>query len=216
MGGIRRGKRRWIIAAIAGACLIAAPMVHRRYAHAASVDQRGGLGDAPKPANPKPPAKTPPAPTTGPATVEYRNEKEGVRLQYPSDWSPKADKDYVLKLVSAKHDDGRMITFDVPNLPPHLPGMITLGRIEKGYLDDLKKDHPGLKVEETSDETIPGGKGRLVRTTWIEKKESRTDLGLLMMRGEHVYILAAQSETAEFDPVKAAFEVVARSLQWTK
>jgi hypothetical protein len=216
MGGFLRENRRWIIMAAVGTCLVAAPMVRWRSVHAASVDHSAALGDPPKAANPNPPATTPPPPTTGPATVEYHNDKQGVRLRYPSDWSPKADKDYVLKLVPDKHDDGRMITFDVPDLPPHLPGMITLGRMEKGYVDDLKKDHPGLKVEEATDESIPGGKGRLVRSTWVEKKEPKTDLGLLMMRGEHVYILAAQSPTAALDPVKAAFDVVAKSLQWAK
>jgi hypothetical protein len=202
--------------AAVGACLVAAPMVRWRSAHAASVGHGAALGDPAKPANPKPPANPPPPPATGPATVEYKNDKEGVRLRYPSDWSPKADKDYVLKLVQEKHDGERIITFDVPDIPLHLPGMITLGRVEKGYVDDLKKDHPGLKVEEAMDQAIAGGKGRLVRSTWVEKKVPKTDLGLLMMRGEHVYILAAQSPTADLDPVKAAFDVVAKSLQWTK
>lgn len=218
MGGIRREQRVKLIAAGLGACLLAWPMACWPNVDANSVERPGGRADKGKTDKGKtePPAATRPGPATAPATVEYRNEKQGIRLQYPSDWSPKEDKDYVLKLVPAGRDEGRRITFDVPDIPPHIPGMITLGRIEKGYLDDLKKDHPGLKVEESEDEAVPGGKGRLVRSTWAEKKDAKMDVALLMMRGEHVYILAADGNAATFDAVRATFDAIAKSLRWTK
>ncbi|MDB5292076.1 MAG: hypothetical protein JWL69_3317 [Phycisphaerales bacterium] len=213
MNGIFNAPRVKLIVAGIGACLLQAPMGCSPQVEGNSVQRPGAQADKPK-ANP--PSATPPGPATAPGTVDYRNDKQGIRLQYPSDWSPKEDKDFVLKLVPGGHDEGRRITFDVPDIPPHIPGMITLGRIEKGYLDDLKKDHPGLKVEESEDAAVPGGKGRLVRSTWSDKKEAKSDVALLIMRGEHVYILAADTNTADFDAVKATFDAIAKSLRWTK
>src|SRR3954465_3886595 len=116
---------------------------------------------------------TAPAPAPAPAThsasngvATYENKQAKFRLSYPADWKPAPSKDYVLALVpkddalAAKAD--RMVSVDVPSLPPHLPGMITLGAIQNGLLDDLRKQWTEVKVLEGSTETMPDAKARRV------------------------------------------------------
>jgi hypothetical protein len=45
------------------------------------------------------------------------------------------------------------ISLDVPKLPPHIPGLIPIGSVRNGYLDDLKKSVGKL---DTKDLPQPG------------------------------------------------------------
>jgi hypothetical protein len=92
------------------------------------------------------PLTTSPAPPTASSEAASAPGKptewgeKGVRLKYPSDWRPKRSPDYELMLIppGAAGDD-RRITVDIPDLPPHLPWMIQMSRIEHDYVQDLKK-----------------------------------------------------------------------------
>ena len=56
-------------------------------------------------------------------------------------------------------DKAPAVSLEVPKLPPHIPGLIPLGSVVGGYIDDLKKQHPGVKVDDPS--TNPAnGRGR--------------------------------------------------------
>src|SRR5437773_1565719 len=88
----------------------------------------------------------------------YENSNAHFRLQYPADWTPQDDKDYVLALYppGAKPGDlTRRLTVDVPSLPPHLPGMITMGEVKNGYLKDLRKKLTGMNVSEDVEQQLP-------------------------------------------------------------
>lgn len=109
-----------------------------------------------------------------------------------------------------------MITFDVPNLPPHLPWMISLNKIEHGYVDDLRKSHPDLKIESAADHPVAGAKARLVRLTWAEGKATHTHLGLLMMHSNGVYLLSADADAPRLPATRQAFDRISSSIQWAK
>jgi len=157
------------------------------------------------------------APTTSPALTIFDDTKDGVRLQYTTDWLPKPDPDYVLQLVPADGSTGRRIVFDIPDLPFHIPGMIPLGLVENGYLNDLKEKHTDVQVESSADHAIGrGAKARLVIASWTQDGGPHLNVSLLMVRNDHVYILACGCDPAHLAATRTDFDKVVDSLQWAK
>jgi len=156
--------------------------------------------------------------TSPPAAVKilaFDDKKGGSRLEFPDDWKPTPDPDDALQLTPSRGGTAT-ITYSVPNLPPHLPWMIKLDKIESGYVDDLKKSHADLKIEQAVDHPIPGGKGRIVQIGWKQAGHRHTNLALLMVHGNGVYILSADADAADWAGTQRAFKLIMRSIQWTK
>ena len=161
------------------------------------------------------------------ATVSFDSPSDGVGLRYPANWVPHRDPDYVLALIPSWLPTGApardpaapaaaSISLDVPELPVHIPWLITMDKVLSGFLDDLRKQHPDLRVEESLDEKIPGATARRVRTTWQEHGRSRQQVALLVIRGGWVYILRATDDTGNFPRTAADFQVLVDSLHWLK
>ena len=144
-------------------------------------------------------------------------DAKGVRLTYPADWHPKKNPDFELMLLpaGARTDEPR-ITLDVPELPPHLPWMIQMNRIEHDYVADLKKAHADLKVDEASDVKIPNTVARLVRCSWRQNDQPHDDVALLMIHANAVYILDARADQPQMQKARDAFDAIRASMQWTK
>ena len=170
------------------------------------------------------PEKSPPTATTEPSgkggrTKIYENRAAHFKLQYPADWVSQTDPDYVLVLAPPGTSDGdknNRVTVDVPDLPPHLPGMITIGKVKSGYLDDLRKRLKNMKVTEDSQQSIPKAKAERVVVTGKENGQDRTIPALLMIHSERVYIIRADTETKNAPQAKAVWEEMISTLQWTK
>lgn len=159
--------------------------------------------------------------TTAPAAhgtaVVWENSGKGVRLTYPSDWKPRKNPDYELTLIPiGAGGDERRITLDVPDLPPHLPWMIQMNRIEHDYLQDLKKAHPDLKLQDDTEAKVPNSIARLVRSNWHEGDLQHDDVVLLIIHASAVYILDARTDHARLSDTRRTFDSVRSSLQWTK
>ena len=160
-------------------------------------------------------ASSAPAPTSAPSSVTW--EKKGVKLSYPTSWHPKQSPDFELMLLPAGSTTGeRTITFDIPDLPPHLPFMIQMAQVQKEYLADLKKAHPDLHLDEASDANIPASTARLVRSTWHHDKQAFHDVALLIVHSSGVYILDAQGDDAHQTDTREAFDSIRASLKWVK
>src|SRR5205085_1603141 len=86
---------------------------------------------------------TRPAATTRAAAADdktFDDDRDHFRLSYPSSWTARKVPENVLTIDAVANDPaGPEISFAVPHLGPHVPGMIPLPAVEKGYLDDLKK-----------------------------------------------------------------------------
>lgn len=196
----------------------------------------GGCGPGPSRRNVHPPVQ-PVTATDGPASPVALSEssqapaktvdwgERGVRLSYPSDWRPRKSADYELLLLpstrpnSSRSDAAgtdRRITMDIPDLPPHLPWMIQMGRIEHDYVEDLRKQHPDLKVDEASDANLPNSKSRLVRLSWRQNEMAYHDVALLIIHADGVYILDAQSDGDHYPATRRAFDLIRSSLRWTR
>jgi hypothetical protein len=151
------------------------------------------------------------APTTQPTS--FVAPSLGVSVSWPPGWTTKPSQDYVLMLVSAA---GQSISLDVPDLPVHLPGMIPIGLVKNGYLDDLRKHVGKLDIVEESSPEIPHAKARFVHSSWSNGDHSFIEIALLLVHADRVYIIRADSSAERYQDTRTAFDAVVRSLQWTK
>ena len=108
------------------------------------------------------------------------------------------------------------ITVDIPVLPPHMPWMIQMNRMEHDYLDDLKKSHPDMKLIDATDEKLPNTTARLVRSSWRENGIIHDDVALLMIHANAVYILDARADEKHLPSTRKTFDSIEASIQWSK
>jgi hypothetical protein len=164
-------------------------------------------------------ASTTPSTAAASSIGTFSSPKLGIRLQYPADWKPTESKDYELLLVPAKKpaagDADRSISLDVPDLPPHIPGMIPIGLVKNGYLDDLKKQYGAIETREEA-MTVAGAEGRLLISHWKKDGRSFSDIAVVVVHANRVYILRAAGDQAGEPAIRAVFDGIAKSVQWVK
>ena len=163
---------------------------------------------------PAPPSFAAATTSASPQFVDYQDK--GSRFHYPTTWKPKEDKDYELHLVPSTAPANCNITFDIPDLPPHFPGMIRLGLIEHGWVDDQKKSLPSLHVDNSADYPIGGAKARLVQCSWKQDNAGYAGAGLLIMHSDRVYILAYDADAKSLAQTRDDFHKIGASLRWDK
>lgn len=158
--------------------------------------------------------------STAPTIRTFESTAKKIRLSYPANWTARPSKDYVLVAAppdgDASPSAGRSISLDVPDLPPHIPGLIPMGRVEKGYVDDLKEQWPGLRVEESTSQPVAGTQARRVRSTWQTGGRARVELALIMIHADRVYIVRANGDADTQDEVRQVFDTVVGSIEWVK
>lgn len=96
----------------------------------------------------------------------------------------------------------------------HLPGMIPIGLVKNGYLDDLRKHVGQLNIVEESSPEIPHAKARFVHTTWSNGGRNFVEMALLLVHADRVYIIRADSNAEAYESIRHAFDAVVRSLRW--
>jgi hypothetical protein len=186
-------------------------------------------GPAPIAAGPLPAT----APSTGPAPTaaaekdapeqggKFDRPDLGLRLDLPQGWVQRRSQDYELVLHRAGKggDDAGApsVSLDVPDLPPHIPGMIPIGSVRKGYLDDLRKSVGDIKTTDLTPTSIPASAERMVRSTWTDSaKKPAQETALMLVHADRVYIFRARSGASDEAATREAFDSLVRSLGWTK
>src|SRR5436190_2081500 len=99
---------------------------------------------APSPTAPTEASEKDPAGGAAGGAGKFERPDLGVRLEWPEGWAQHKSADFVLLLRPAAKGRGDeasapSLSLDVPDLPPHIPGMIPIGSVRNGYLDDLRK-----------------------------------------------------------------------------
>lgn len=171
---------------------------------------------APKPVSPGPSQPAAQA-TSAPVPVAWDDSAKGIKLKYPGNWRPKRTPDFELMILPADATgDDRRITVDVPDLPPHLPFMIQMSRVEHDYVADLKKEHSDLQVKESKEVALPESKARLLRSVWRQNGAAYDDVALLIIHASAVFIVDARTGDAQLSSTRAAFDSMRDSIVWTK
>jgi hypothetical protein len=169
-----------------------------------------GCGSSNAPAGVSLSAETQPA--TAPSAQTFQDPGGLVRIQYSPDWTQKKDPDYVLSLASGS----QLFTLDIPDLPPHVPGMIPLGLVVNGYIDDFKKSHPGVKTSEETAPSIPHARARRVLSNWMEKNVATSEVATLIVHGDHVFILRIVAPSDQLAAARIVYNAIVDSLHWLK
>jgi hypothetical protein len=171
------------------------------------------------------PPRSAPAPTTlaspAPATQasnKYDNAKFGLDITEPAGYSPKPSDDYDLLLVPAKAPATPIdfLSLEAPDLPVHIPGFIPLNMVVSGYIDDLKKSHANLTVDENQAYTIPDAKASIVQSHWPDGQTTDMESAILIVHGDHVFILRADADAAGKAKTLQDYDAFVKSLQWKK
>ena len=83
------------------------------------------------------------------------------------------------------------LSLDIPKLPWHLPGMISVNMVANGYISDLKKNqiHDAV-VKENHPVTVAGCPGREITSKGHENGKPSIDVAVVLVHADQVYILA--------------------------
>lgn len=166
------------------------------------------------------PAAAPPKPHATAANGHAQNAKTktftdspaGISFDYPANWSKGNDKTAVFKADSPDH--AASLSLNVPNLPFHLPGMITSSEVADGYIKDMKKRLGGAKVEQNEKVSIPKGSARRVKITGSKSGKASTDRAVLIVHADKVYILSSDASGSGDKPAADALNGAVRTLKW--
>jgi hypothetical protein len=148
--------------------------------------------------------------------TQFVSTQHGIHLSYPSSWTVHPSEDYVLLLMPPGVDRPQncSLSLDIPDLPPHLPGMIRMGMIKDGYIEDLRKKAPDLKIIEDQPHPVDDATGRLVRTAWTADGRSYGETVLLLIHKGDVFLIRSTSDLAHQSTARAAFDQAIASIRW--
>lgn len=152
------------------------------------------------------------APATAPSAQSFQDPGGLVRVQYPGEWKPQRDPDYALELTAGPET----FTLDIPDLPPHIPGMIPLSLVVNGYIDDLKKSHPGVKTDEETSPAISKARARRLHSAWSEKNGLEAEVTTLIVHGDHVFIFRIVCPADQLAADRIGYNGIVGSLRWLK
>lgn len=151
-----------------------------------------------------------------PGVAQYINEKKGIQLSYPGNWVVHPSDDFVLLVMppGVERDSVCSLSLDIPDLPPHLPGMIRMGMVKNGFLEDLKKQVGSLTVIEDISRPVDQAEGLRIRSTWTTDGQAHSQSALLLIHDGNVFIIRATSDVRHHAAAHGAFEEMVNSIRW--
>jgi hypothetical protein len=145
---------------------------------------------------------------------KFQDKKDKFAVEYPEPWTERRPTGGEDVLLLKRKDYKGEISVAVPKLPPHIPGLIPLQSVEKGYIDDVKKRLKDVVVTESKPVKISGAFGRQFALTGVAPDGKRTIAALTLLKGDTLYIMSAESPANEAEDARDAFEQIARSWKW--
>jgi hypothetical protein len=148
--------------------------------------------------------------------VAFSSATGHVSFAYPKSWHPAADDSLLTLIPASEKSLGRNhLAIDMPNLPPHIPFLIPLGSVESGFVDDLKKRYKDVKVDPSRDRSLDGAAGREVTARGSDETGPVAVKAVVCVKGDHVYLIVAETDASGAAAALRAFNMVADSLHWT-
>ena len=145
---------------------------------------------------------------------KFVDQAHKFSVEFPKPWKQKNNVGKEDVLTIGRDGKKGEIAIAVPKLPFHIPGMIPLEGVEKGYIDNAKKRLKNVKVMESKPVKIAGVNARRFSLEGDAAEGHRKLAVLAIVNGDTVYIVTGESGDAEFHDVLSAFEQVARSWKW--
>jgi hypothetical protein len=145
----------------------------------------------------------------------------GIQFDYPGNWQIIKPSSSLFALVAPgpgiQAVDRPEMTLDVPNLPWHIPGMISAGMVASGYVDDLRKNHiPDAVVKEQKSLKIAGENGRMLTCVGHRNGRTLTDIAVVMVHADRVYIFSTDCDQHGCDLAGKTLLAAMASVKWTR
>jgi hypothetical protein len=140
-----------------------------------------------------------------------------VVLSYPERWREVSSGDYTLRLVphDAADDSDVSVSVEIPKLPPHIPGLIPLGSVASGYVDDMKQQHAGVEIAPPAATKVAGANARRVVSTWkAADGKALSEDAVLTVKGDRVFIFRANADESNRDRATQVLDELLDSVQW--
>jgi hypothetical protein len=157
-----------------------------------------------------------------PPAVSHYHDK-GIAFDYPADWVPDKAQTACFAICAPSTDGSpsaspySSLSLDVPRLPWHLPGMITVGMVARGYINDLKNNqiHDAV-IDDQHPITVCGCTGRKIISKGHENAKPAIDLAIVLIFSDRVYILSADCDDAGYEKARKTLDAAVGSLHWIK
>jgi hypothetical protein len=166
------------------------------------------------------PAVTPKTLMVVPTPMQtFKSNPPAISFCYPADWVPRHTRTAVFSVAAPVQQacGCPSLTLDIPKLPWHLPGMITLGMISHGYVDDLKKNLlPDAAIKDQTPLNIPSATAQRITCAGTQAGKPAFDIAVLMIHGDQVFILSADCDQAGYDTACKTLASAVASIQWAK
>jgi hypothetical protein len=148
----------------------------------------------------------------------FSHEPSAITISWPAGWEQKQFERFECAIFPAgESSQERWISLDVPDLPIHVPGLIPIGKVANGYINDLKKKFGNdIEIKDLPPPNVPECKQRLVRASWKKDGKQIEQTALLMVHTDHVYIIRARSPVEQEQPTRETFDAVVSSIRWRK
>jgi hypothetical protein len=168
----------------------------------------------------KPSSAQPPMLMVAPRTMQtFHSTPPAIQFDYPACWNCCKAKTGTFAITGPPADSkcSPSICLDIPKLPWHIPGMIPIGLVARGYVDDLRTNqiHDAV-VQEQVPVTVCGTPARRVTCVGHVNGKPSIDVAVIMLHADHVYILSADSDDAGRTAARQTLDDVVSSLKWTK
>ena len=147
-----------------------------------------------------------------PPPGQFVSPNDRFSVNYAADWQRRENSENVLTVHAPT--GSAELSIAVPNLPPHIPGLIPLGPVQNGYVDDLKKNWKSAVVENSVKTKIAGANARRFTVTARRDKTVHKLAVVAITRGDKLYIMTAEADDADFPEAQKAFDLAAQSWSW--
>lgn len=154
--------------------------------------------------------------STGPSVTPYDYPAFGISVDLPAGWRADADGDRALRWVAPAGT--AQLALDVPKLPFHIPGLLPIGQVESGYVDDVKSKRltDGSSTELTPPRLPDANVRRVVVAGHDKGGTARREEAVLIVHGDAVYVLSCTADEADYPAAHAALDGAIASVRWTK
>lgn len=132
----------------------------------------------------------------------------------PAGWqkAAPADKDTLLTL----HKGAAEINIIVPKMPAHIPGLIPLPAVEKGYIDDARQRLNDVQKTNSREIGLDGYNARRFTFSGTGAHGPRQAIVIAAAKGDTLYLITGESPGKDFAPTESAVDALAASWKWKK
>ncbi len=153
----------------------------------------------------------------GSSVRTFTSKPPAIQFDYPADWVTDKAATACFSTCAPKSSGHASLCLDIPKMPWHLAGMINVSMVATGYISDLKKNQiHDATVKEQTPITVSGCSGQRITCQGHAGGNPATDMAVILIHADQIFILSADSDDAGYDTAKKTFDAAVASLKWMK